>query len=444
MTGDFFTFMRDGQITDYCYMSQPRYILFAICLLYAASAPPIVASERFTIDGYYKNFSVAYDFPDCKAPVTPPDQPMVGSVSNRIRLNGRLRLTDWLTFSTAYDFAPRIQDPSLFHEQVFMVGIDPGGYRAVDLDERLYPALSDSVSSFAVLQNLDRAFLTVTAPRFDLYVGRQAIAWGYGHVINPTDVIAPYTYGELDTEDRVGVDAVRMRVPLGFMAEIDAGYVFGDEFEYSQSAFFLRGKFYAARTDWSVLLVGFRENLLAGLDFTRDVGGAGFWMEGAYVFVDALDKDGISRGPDYFRGSIGFDYSLGGGTYGFVEYHFNGAGSNRAESYFDNLSTTAYTEGSVYLMGKHYLAPGVSHQLTPLITAAGEALINLSDPSVFLAPNLEYNIAQDIYIAAGAYVGIGRRPEFIIAADPGSNRVDFRSEFGSYPDTYYSSFRIYF
>lgn len=425
-------------------MRRYRYTIIAVSLLVTVSASKLRASERFTIDGYFKNFSVAYDFPDCKAPVALSDRSVVGSVSNRIRLNGRLRLTDWLTFSTAYDFAPRIQDPSLFHKEVSITGIDPGSYRAIDLDDRLYPAPGDSVSSFAVLQNLDRAFFTITAPQFDLYVGRQAIAWGSGHVINPTDVIAPYTYGELDTEDRVGVDAVRMRVPLGFMAEIDAGYVFGDEFEYSQSAFFVRGKFYAARTDWSVLLVGFRENLLAGLDLTRDVGGAGFWMEGAYVFVNALNEDSVNENPDYFRGSIGFDYSLGGDTYGFMEYHFNGAGSNHAEGYFANLSTTAYTEGSVYLMGKHYLAPGVSHQLTPLITAAGEALVNLSDPSVFLAPNLEYNIAQDIYITAGAYVGIGRRPEFNIAADPGSNRVDFRSEFGSYPDTYYGSFRIYF
>jgi hypothetical protein len=420
------------------------YTIIAVSLLVTVSVSKPRASDWFTVDGYYKNFSVAYDFPGCQAPVTPPDQPVLGSVSNRIRLNGRLRLTDWLAFSTAYNFAPRIQDPSLFHEQVFLVGIDPGSYRAADLDERLYPAPDDSVASFAVLQNLDRAFFTVTAPKFDLYVGRQAIAWGSGHVINPTDVIAPYTYDELDTEDRIGVDAVRVRVPIGFMAEIDAGYVFGDDFEFAQSAFFTRGKFYAVRTDWSVLLVGFRENLLVGLDLTRNIGRAGFWMEGAYVFIDALDRDHINQGSDYFRGSIGFDYSFWGDTYGFMEYHFNGAGSNRAESYFDNLFTTAYTEGSIYLMGKHYLAPGVSHQLTPLITAAGEALVNLSDPSVFLAPNLEYNIAQDIYIAAGANVGIGRRPEVITATGPGSNWVTFRSEFGSYPDTYYTSFRIYF
>ncbi len=419
-------------------------ILSAVLLIPVVPTLPAEASERLDIGGYYKNFSVAYDSPDLEAPVALPDQPVVGSVSNRIRLNGRLRLTGWLTFSAAYDFAPRIQDASLFRQDVFITGIDPDGYRAIDLDDRLYPPPGDRVSSFAVLQNLDRSFFTVTAPRFDLYVGRQAIAWGSGHVVNPTDVISPYTYNELDTEDRVGVDAVRIRVPIGFMTETDAGYVFGDEFESCQSAFFVRGKFYTAHSDWSVLLVGFRENLLAGFDLTRDVGGAGFWMEGAYVFVDALVKDRIGGGADYFRGSLGFDYSFPGDTYGFVEYHFNGAGSNRAEDYLSNLSTTAYTEGSIYLLGKHYLTPGVSHQLSPLVTTAAEALINPADPSLLLAPRIEYNVAQDVYVAAGAYVGIGRRPKAVAALHSGSNPLSLRSEFGSYPDTYYSSFRIYF
>jgi hypothetical protein len=418
----------------------------AVVFFMAAPTLGVVASERFTIGGYYKNFSVAYDFPAYETPVGLVNYlaGVRGAVNNRIRLQARLALTEWLSFSTAYDLAPHIQDPSLFDEHIFLARMAPSGYRSTDLDKHLYPAPGDTVNSFALLQNLDRAFLTVTASRFDLYIGRQAIAWGYGHVINPTDVIAPYAYNDLDTEDRIGVDAVRIRVPVGFMGEIDAGYVFGNDFEFSQSALFLRGKFYTARTDFSVLLVGFKENLMVGLDLTRDVGGAGFWMEGAYVFVDALGEGRIVEEVDYFRGSIGFDYSFWGDTYGFMEYHFNGAGSNHAEGYFDNLSSTAYAEGGVYLMGKHYLTPGVSHQLTPLITAAGEALINLSDPSVFLAPSLEYNIAQDVYLAAGAYVGIGRKPEFIIAANTGTNSVDFRSEFGSYPDTYYSSFRIYF
>jgi len=436
--------VKDGQITRDYHMKRCYCIVLAFFLLLAVSTAAVTASERFIINGYYKNFSVAYDLPDYESPLALPEQPTVGAVNNRIRLNGRFRFTGWLAFGAAYDFAPCVQDRLLFDNDLFVPGINSNDYRAADLDERLYPAPNDTVGSFAVFQNLDRAFFTVTTPPFDLYIGRQAIAWGYAHVINPTDVIVPYNYSELDTEDRIGVDAIRLRAPIGFMAEIDAGYVFGDDFKFSQSAFFVRSKLRAARTDFSVLLIGFRENLLVGLDLTRDIGGAGFWAEGAYVFVNALDENDADGSTDYFRGSVGFDYSFWGNAYGFVEYHFNGAGSNNSENYFDNLSTTAYTEGSVYLMGKHYLAPGASYQVTPLLTATCEVLVNLSDPSVFLVPNLEYNIAQDIYLTAGAYVGVGRRAELVSGPGFVSHRINFGSEFGSYPDTYYTSFRIYF
>jgi len=50
------------------------------------------------------------------------------------------------------------------------------------------------------------------------------------------------------------------------------------------------------------------------------------------------------------------------------------------------------------------------------------------------------NIAEDIYLAAGATLGIGRRPsKETPSADP-----LLRSEFGAYPDMYWASFRVYF
>jgi len=87
-----------------------------------------------------------------------------------------------------------------------------------------------------VLQNLDRLYATVAAPHFDLYVGRQAIAWGSARAVNPTDIIAPFLYTEIDTEDRVGVDAARLRIPAGALGEIDAAYVGGEDLEWGQSA----------------------------------------------------------------------------------------------------------------------------------------------------------------------------------------------------------------
>lgn len=371
------------------------------------------------------------------------DQPIIGAVNNRLRMKLFGTINDWMSVNLAYDFSSRVQDRSLFEKQFLDLGFTPRGYRAKDLDSQLYPGSDDSVSSLAIFQNLDRLYLTINGKWADLYLGRQAIAWGSAHLINPTDILVPYAFNQLDVEDRTGVDAFRIRIPAGLMGEIDAGYVFGEDLKYKNSALFLRGRFYYHRTDITAMGIVFQKNLLFGLDLARSLGGAGFWLEGGYVLANALDSQRHNDEEDYLRISIGMDYVLADGTYLFGEYHFNQAGACEPENHLSLLEKTAYRQGSVYLFGRHYLVPGISYQITPLFILNGEMLINLTDPSVFLMPQVEYNIAQDIYLSAGAYFGLGEKPD-AVTYDDQKTTVKLRSEFGGYPDLYFTSFRIYF
>ena len=417
-------------------------ILFLSMIFLLSGSGTLPASDKISLTGYYKNFSVVLDQPEIKN-LPEKDKSIMGSVTNRLRLDIFHRASDRLSLNLAYDLSTLVQDKSLFGDQILKLGLKAQTYRALDLDSRLYPKESKLVNSFVVSQNLDRLFITINSRWADIYLGRQAIAWGAAHVINPTDIIAPYAFNELDVEDRRGVDAIRIRVPISLLQEIDAGYVFGEDFKFENSAMFLRGKFYYYRTDFSILIAGFQENLLMGFDLARSVGGAGLWMEGGYVFTSAFSSDEGKSGQDYFRSSVGLDYSLRNGTYLFFEYHFNQAGACESEDYLNKLETSPYREGSVYFLGQHYLAPGFSHQITPLITFTGEALINLSDPSLFLVPQLEYNIAENVYLSAGAYLGLGKSPE-MIKKQEGEPKLQLGSEFGSYPDLYFTSFRVYF
>lgn len=412
-----------------------------VCFLYLT--PQLQASGRISISGYFKNYSLALDQPKIVNLPEINHQPIQGLVTNRLRLNLSDSISHKIVFSLAYDISHRVQDKSLFGQQVLNLGLKTQGYRAVDLDSRLYPEAGDSVSSFAIFQNLDRVFFTINTKLVDIYVGQQAIAWGSARVINPTDVLAPFAFNQLDVEDRLGVDAVRFRLPIGLMSELDAGYVFGHDFKLKNSAFFLRSKLNYHDNDISFLTVAFQENLLAGVDLARSIGGAGFWLESAYVLVGALNSDLRDQGQDYLRSSLGLDYSLRNGTYLFIEYHFNQAGAEKPEDYLTKTGKTAYQEGSVYLLGKHYLAPGISYPLTPLFTLTGQALINLTDPSIFVMPQAEYNLAEDIYLSGGAYLGLGKSPEYFTGYDY-DPLLRLRSEFGSYPDFYFISFRIYF
>ena len=68
-------------------------------------------------------------------------------------------------------------------------------------------------------------------------------------------------------------DAIRIRVPISLLEEVDAGYIFGEDFKFENSAMFLRGKFYYYRTDFSLLLTGFQENFIMGFDNECEVVG---------------------------------------------------------------------------------------------------------------------------------------------------------------------------
>ena len=240
----------------------------------------------------------------------------------------------------------------------------------------------------------------------------------------------------MDTEDRVGVDAIRVRIPIGVLGEVDTGYIFGTDFDFDKSAIFFRTQMNAAATDFSMLLMAIQKDLLIGFDVTRGILGAGFWVETAYVLSEAFDVKTDSA-TNYFRTSVGLDYSFNGETYTFIEYHYNGAGTDKPENYLTNIDQSAYTHGGVYLLGVHYLAPGISHQLTPLISLSGQMLINLTDPSIWFAPNIAYNIAEDVHFSIGGLISLGKTPK-------NGETTQFQSEFGSYPNLFFTSISVYY
>ena len=142
-------------------ISMQRRMITSVILLLAVLAPPGFCSDRFSFDGYHKNFFVAYKLPSINVLGTNLDLPPIGSVSSRLRLNCRWKLQRNISFALSYDLAPRVQDPILFDNPASARFIDPLSYRFGDLDSRFYPSIDDEVSSFAVFQNLDRAFLEI-------------------------------------------------------------------------------------------------------------------------------------------------------------------------------------------------------------------------------------------------------------------------------------------
>lgn len=434
---------------------------YVLILLASVLSPLPTSAATFTIDGFVKNFFVVQDPARIDVAETVLGHPLEIDGSETIGNNVRARLnfaadvTGWLAVDASYNFVPRMQDDDAAALNALLYRDNPSTYRIDDLRPSLWPRSPDADDNFLVLQNLDRLLVTLRASKFDVFIGRQAVAWGSARSINPTDVIAPFLFTEIDTEDRIGVDAARVRVPVGALGEVDAGYVAGKDAEWDNSAAYVRAKGYAFNTDVAVIAMVFRDdNVMIGGDVTRAIWEAGFWCEGAVVIYED-ENDRIIGADDvaYTRITTGVDYSLRNATYLFLEYHYNSAGRDDAGEYARNATSKPYTEGAVYLLGRHYLIPGVTWPATPLLGVGGSLLVNLNDGSLLAAPLAEYNLLDNFYLSAGAFVGFGDGPRVtsvppdVSVLQSGFVDVPFlelESEFGAYPDTYFISARYYF
>ncbi|MEN8208568.1 MAG: hypothetical protein ABFR50_04875, partial [Candidatus Fermentibacteria bacterium] len=308
-------------------------------------------------------------------------------------------------------------------------------FRLADPQTRVFPSSWNGDKSFRFLQGIDRLNIQLRTSSAVLTIGRQAVYWGVAKSVCPMDFIAPFQYGTLDTEYRVGVDAVRSVVPIGMMSELDAGYVFGKDALFRNSGCWLRGRFYLLQTDATLLAACFRENLMLGGSLNRSIGGGTGWAECAYISTDFFCDN--SNEDSYWSLSTGYDRSwLNAALYGFVEYHFSSPGTADPYNYPDILTGSAYQTGGIYLLGRHYLSPGVRWAATPLLNFAGQTLFNLTDESAHLSISSEYNISQNTVINAGLSRGLGSISN-ATTGDPGS-------EFGTWPGYYFLSAAYYF
>ena len=277
-----------------------------------------------------------------------------------------------------------------------------------------------------LIQNLDRLNLRWSLERGDLTIGRQPITFGAARVINPSDIFLPFDVRTLNTEYRVGVDAIRFQAPLGELSELDIGWVTGRDGHQDSSAFYMQSRGNLAGADISGSVMHYAGQTLTGVGLERALGKLGFWFEAAYTTGDT----------DYSRLSTGLDHAFNGQVFGLIEYHYNGAGKDRASDYPSTARETPYQTGGVFLLGKHYLITALTVQASPLITLGLQAIANLADQSSFLHLSLAWSLTDNLFLDAGLQLYSGRTFN--------EETELFRSEYGDAPDNLYLSFRYYF
>lgn len=304
-------------------------------------------------------------------------------------------------------------------------------YRIKDLPIYINSANSETLFT----QNLNRLNFKIVYSILELTIGRDALSKGSAKSINPTDLFSPFSMQNLDTEEKIGVDLIRVRLSLGDFSGLDMAYIMGKDLELNKSAFLFSYSTNIKNTTIEASTIYFYKNLLLGLDINTEILGADAWIESALVIPNinnnSKDKD------KYLRITTGFDYMLANNLTFSLEYHFNGAGLSNLDNLDEltKLSTKeAYKHGGVYLLAKHYLIPSISYPITPLLNSSVSAMLNLTDLSILGILKLEYNIQENVYLDCNLFLRTGR----------GYKNFLPKSEFGAYPNIYNLSIRVYF
>lgn len=391
----------------------------ALLLLAWAISTPALADVA--LRGYAKSFVVIQDSLDNALFAS--DRIYQSQNSLRLMLEGFGDRTVW---QVHYELSPVLaSDTTSLANQTF--NVVSGSYRLTDLQSRLAGGSDNDKSQ--LYQNLDRFNVQFQFDAADLTIGRQAISFGSARIINPIDVFLPFDVRTLNTEYRTGVDAIRFQRPWGSLGEIDFGVVLGEDAKKETSAAFLQLRNNYRGADHHLALIQFSEQQLAGIGLQTSLGDFGYWFEAARVTGD----------DDYTRMSTGFDYAFRENVFGQIEYHYNGAGSEDTDEYLQALESLAFERGGVFLLGKHYLIPAMTWQITPLWYLTGQAIINFSDDSAFVSLSAEYNVAANFYMDFGYYHFIGDD----LALAP-SGLPQLQSEYGPNPDRLYTSISFYF
>jgi len=212
-----------------------------------------------------------------------------------------------------------------------------------------------------------RGYFTYSFPGADLRVGRQRIPWGVGRVWNPTDPFNPIDFTSLEREERAGVDALSVDLPLGPLAGLNLVLAASRE----SAAFGGRLKTNLAGLDLSLVGAKPGADYLLGFDFAGQLFDGGVRGEAAYT-----------RGRPSFV--LGYDYTFPNSLYFLTEYYFNGQS------------------------GAGYEFAGLTYDIFSLLKGGAYFLYNMSDGSYFANPFLDYALTENSSWAAGGYLVNGR------------------------------------
>ncbi|MCP4150428.1 MAG: DUF3373 domain-containing protein [bacterium] len=300
---------------------------------------------------------------------------------NRLRLKLKASPSEKVTVNVAVDFFS-------FH------GIINSPLGTNDNTAGSATELGDDISI-----NLDRAYVELYFKHFDITIGKQRVAMGVSYLWAPLDIFNRVNVFE-PKEEKPGANAFKAYVPLGNKTSLTAVFAPEDNFSTARSGLRAQTQMFGVDAALTLIRQGDLETSIYGLDL-RGENFFGWWVEVAH-FVAPEEK--------YDKIVLGFDYTfpIKDGLYWLNELFYD-SGGQKDSSHYDYTATSS---GLRFTLGRKYFFSMLRYGFSEFISASLSYIGNLEDGSCFVNPSLQYEVFENVSLATGLYIPMGKTGEF--------------------------------
>ena len=256
-------------------------------------------------------------------------------------------------------------------------------------------------NSFFIHSVIDRVNLDWSKDKWQVRLGRQRINWGQNFVWNPNDVFNAFSFFDFDYEERPGSDAALVRYHTNATSSIELATAFARTWdEYKIVALY---RWNRRHYDYQILTGKVGADYVLGGGWSGEIGKAGFkgevtWFEPYTDFLSGSGSVVASLCGDYTFESSLFIHSE-------IIYNSYAADLDISEARFEML-TESRTPKMLTLTEWSWFNE-VSYQLSPLFKAGLYTIYNPGESSVFLGPNAELSISDNVYLLFLGHFFIG-------------------------------------
>jgi len=278
---------------------------------------------------------------------------------------------------------------------------------AINDDRRLFDLthVLTETDRYLAYHRLDRLNLTYAPDWGTVRLGRQALTWGDGLVFNPMDLFNPFSPTAVQRDYKTGDDMAHVQVPGG-PSETQMLYLprrdpaTGD-LEEEDASYAIKYHASTGPVEMDVMAARHYGDGIAGWGGSGYLGETAWRINAVYTLLA-----GESRQDNFFQIVANMDYAwmwAGRNVYGLVEFFYNGLGLS---GNYDSIVTDTdllerLSRGELFTIGRYYLAGQVQVELHPLVQLDTTAIVNLSDPSGILQPQVLWDVLNDWQIIAG-------------------------------------------